>query len=47
MGNKCGWLATYSAVAGGGNMVIVPEEEFDKEKSSIKYKNYMMVVNLI
>ena len=29
MGNKC---ATYSAVAGGGNMVIVPEEEFDKEK---------------
>ena len=25
MGNKCGWLATYSAVAGGGNMVIVPE----------------------
>ncbi|WP_296923202.1 6-phosphofructokinase, partial [uncultured Megamonas sp.] len=32
MGNKCGWLATYSAVAGGGNMVIVPEEEFDKEK---------------
>lgn len=32
MGNKCGWLATYSAVAGGGNMVIVPEEEYDKEK---------------
>lgn len=32
MGNKCGWLATYSAVAGGGNMVIVPEDTYDEEK---------------
>ena len=32
MGNKFGWLATYTAVAGGGNMVIVPEEEYDEEK---------------
>ena len=31
MGNKCGWLATYSAVAGGGNMVIIPEDEYDKD----------------
>ena len=38
MGNKCGWLATYSAVAGGGNMVIVPEEEYDKEKIINKVK---------
>ena len=32
MGNKYGWLATYTAVAGGGNLVIVPDEEYDQEK---------------
>ena len=32
MGNKYGWLATYTAVAGGGNMVIVPDDEYDQEK---------------
>ena len=38
MGNKYGWLATYSAVAGGGNMVIVPEDEYDEEKIIAKAK---------
>lgn len=38
MGNKFGWLATYTAVAGGGNMVIVPEEAYDEEKIINKAK---------
>lgn len=38
MGNKCGWLATYTAVAGGGNMVIVPEEEYDEDAIIAKAK---------
>ncbi len=32
MGNKCGWLATYTAVAGGGNIVIVPETKYEEDK---------------
>ncbi|SNV04338.1 ATP-dependent 6-phosphofructokinase [Megamonas hypermegale] len=38
MGNKYGWLATYTAVAGGGNMVIVPDDEYDQEKVVAKAK---------
>lgn len=38
MGNKYGWLATYTAVAGGGNMVIVPDNEYDQEKVVAKAK---------
>ncbi len=38
MGSKCGWLATYSALAGGGNMIIVPEEPYDPEKVVARVK---------
>ena len=32
MGSKCGWLATYTAVAGGGNMVITPEKPYNPDE---------------
>ncbi len=38
MGSKCGWLATYTALAGGGNMIIVPEEPYDPEKVVARVK---------
>lgn len=51
MGNKYGWLATYTAVAGGGNMVIVPEDEYDQEKVVAQAKklhdegkNYLVIL---
>ena len=51
MGNKYGWLATYTAVAGGGNMVIVPEDEYDQEKVVTQAKklhdegkNYLVIL---
>ena len=51
MGNKYGWLATYTAVAGGGNMVIVPDDEYDQEKVvaqakklHVEVKTYLVIL---
>lgn len=51
MGNKCGLLATYSAIAGGGHMVIVPEHEFNADEviDKAKYmhehgKSYLVII---
>lgn len=32
MGESFGWLATYTAIAGGGNVLITPELEYNEEK---------------
>lgn len=32
MGNKAGWLTLYSAVAGGADLVLIPEIPFDIDK---------------
>lgn len=32
MGRHAGWLATYSGIAGGADVVLVPEKKFDIEK---------------
>src|SRR5712675_616625 len=29
MGRHAGWIATYSGIAGGGDVILVPEEPFD------------------
>jgi 6-phosphofructokinase 1 len=32
MGRHAGWIATYSGLAGGADMILVPEEPFDIEE---------------
>jgi 6-phosphofructokinase 1 len=32
MGNKAGWLTLYSGVAGGADMIVIPEIPYDIEK---------------
>jgi len=32
MGRHAGWIATYSGLAGGADIILVPEEPFDIEK---------------
>ena len=36
MGHHAGWLALYSGVAGGGDLILIPEIEYD-EKIIVKY----------
>lgn len=51
MGNHAGWLALYSGLAGGGDLILIPEIPFEK-KAILKYlkkrhskkKNYSIVV---
>ena len=31
MGNKAGWLALYAGIAGGGDVVLIPEIPYDVE----------------
>ena len=31
MGHHAGWLALYSGVAGGGDLILIPEIEYDEE----------------
>lgn len=51
MGNTAGWLALYSGVAGGGDVILLPEIDFDEDviieylKNRIKRKKpYSIVV---
>ena len=51
MGRHAGWIATYTGIAGGADLVLIPEERIDiKEvcnalrKSCKKNKGYAMVV---
>jgi ATP-dependent phosphofructokinase / diphosphate-dependent phosphofructokinase len=32
MGHNAGWLALYSGIAGGGDVILVPEIEYDEKK---------------
>ena len=32
MGNKAGWLTLYSGIAGGADMIVIPEIPYDIEK---------------
>ena len=32
MGNKAGWLTLYSGIAGGADMIVIPEIPFDTDK---------------
>ncbi len=34
MGNKAGWLTLYSGIAGGADMIVIPEIPFDLDKLS-------------
>ncbi len=50
MGRHAGWLAAYGGIAGGADMVLVPEEKFDIEevcailkRGHAKGKNYSIV----
>jgi 6-phosphofructokinase 1 len=51
MGHNAGWIALYSGIAGGGDLILIPEIKFDEEKIA-KYlmnrvsenKNYSIVV---
>jgi len=51
MGHHAGWLALYSGVAGGGDVILIPEIEFDLntvarclKKRAINKKPYSIVV---
>ena len=51
MGNKAGWLALYSGVAGGGDVILIPEIPYDIkairrhfEKRTAQNKTYSVVV---
>jgi 6-phosphofructokinase 1 len=32
MGHNAGWLALYSGIAGGGDVILIPEIQFNEEK---------------
>lgn len=32
MGNKAGWLTLYSGIAGGADIIVIPEIPYDIEK---------------
>ncbi|TSA27314.1 MAG: 6-phosphofructokinase [Bacteroidetes bacterium] len=51
MGHHAGWLALFSGIAGGGDVILIPEVEFDIElvakclkKRAINKKPYSIVV---
>lgn len=51
MGHKAGWIALYSGIAGGGDVILIPEHEYDIDRiaRSIEErmhqgKNYAIVV---
>ena len=51
MGHHAGWLALYSGIAGGGDVILIPEIEFDVnivakylKKRAINKKPYSIVV---
>jgi 6-phosphofructokinase 1 len=51
MGRHAGWIATYAGVAGGADMVIIPEEDYDLDQISqsllkrhSRGKNFSIVV---
>ncbi len=51
MGHHAGWLALYSGVAGGGDVILIPEIEFDLnnvarclKKRAVNKKPYSIVV---
>lgn len=51
MGHQAGWIALYSGIAGGGDIILIPEIEFQEEKiikfinTRIKHdKKYSIVV---
>lgn len=51
MGHHAGWLALYTGIAGGGDVILIPEIEFDidivakyVEKRAINKKPYSIVV---
>ena len=51
MGHQAGWIALYSGIAGGGDVILVPEIPYDKEEianclieRSRKKKPYSIVV---
>lgn len=51
MGHHAGWLALYSGIAGGGDVILIPEIEFDinivakyLKKRAINKKPYSIVV---
>jgi 6-phosphofructokinase len=51
MGHHAGWLALYSGMAGGGDVILIPEIEFDinivakyLKKRAINKKPYSIVV---
>ncbi|MDD5772501.1 MAG: ATP-dependent 6-phosphofructokinase [bacterium] len=39
MGRHAGWLATYGGIAGGADLILIPEEPFDLEKVCQHLKN--------
>ncbi|MEW6088285.1 MAG: ATP-dependent 6-phosphofructokinase [bacterium] len=39
MGRHAGWLATYGGIAGGADLILIPEEPFDLEKVCLHLKN--------
>lgn len=32
MGHNAGWIALYSGIAGGGDVILIPEIKYDEEK---------------
>jgi len=51
MGRHAGWIATYGGIAGGGDVILIPEEKFDIEevcenikKRHARGKNFSIVV---
>lgn len=51
MGHKAGWLALYSGIAGGGDVILIPEIPYDKNQIAKKIlerknagKNFSIVV---
>ena len=51
MGHHAGWLALYSGIAGGGDVILLPEVEYDIEivakclkRRAINKKHYSIVV---
>lgn len=46
MGHKAGWLALYSGMAGGGDIILMPEIPFDIHRIGDTIINRLKKVNL-
>ena len=47
MGRTAGWIALYAGVAGGGDVILLPEIPFDLSKMAIHIKERRKRENIL